>query len=147
MEYYKRETENLLRQLGVNGSYIGFDYILYGVDITIKNPNLTTYICKGLYVEIALYFHTTVKCAERNIRTIINAIWNCGNRKLLNKIFSVELTEKPKNAAFIDTLARYVENNYTVPESDIEDRLAELNQLIAKSCKTFKEIKEFLSQK
>lgn len=113
MEHYKSKSEQLLRQLGVNGTYVGFDYVIYGIDMTVTNPSLTTYVCKGLYVEIAAHFHTTINCAERNIRTIINAIWNNGNKRLLNKIFGINLKAKPKNAAFIDALARYIKNDYT----------------------------------
>lgn len=110
MSKYNKEIVKLLRQLGVNGSYVGFKYTVYGIIITIKNPDLTTYVCKGLYVEIAVKFKTTIGCAERNIRTIINVIWNRGDRELLNKIFYKELKSKPRNAEFIDAMANYIEN-------------------------------------
>ncbi len=110
MKHYKSKSEQLLRQLGVNGTYVGFDYVIYGIDMTVTNPSLTTYVCKGLYVEIAAHFHTTINCVERNIRTIVDVIWNHGNRNLLEKIFCRELTAKPKNAAFIDALAQYVDS-------------------------------------
>ena len=37
---YERETGNLLRRLGVNNSYIGFRYTIYGVIRAIANPDL-----------------------------------------------------------------------------------------------------------
>lgn len=112
MEHYQIVSEKLLRQLGVDGSYLGFRYVIHCVCITAHDPSLTTYICKGLYVEIAGHFHTTVNCVERNIRTIVDTIWTRGNRNLLNKIFCRELTKKPRNAAFIDALANYVRNSH-----------------------------------
>lgn len=110
MRQYEREAETLLRKLGANGSYVGFRYVVYGAIRAHQNPDLTTYICKGLYTEIAIHFHTTVSCAERNIRTLVNTIWKCGNRLLLNEIFYRELTKKPTNAAFIDAVTQYTEN-------------------------------------
>lgn len=47
---YERETCNLLRRLGVNNSYVGFRYTVYGVIRAIANPELLIYISKGLYV-------------------------------------------------------------------------------------------------
>ena len=109
---YERETGNLLRRLGVNNSYIGFRYTIYGVIRAIANPELLTYISKGLYVEIAARYQTSVGCVERNIRTIINTIWLHGDRNLLNQVFGFELAQKPRNGAFIDALAHYVVLHY-----------------------------------
>lgn len=72
---YERETCNLLRRLGVNNSYVGFRYTVYGVIRAIANPELLIYISKGLYVEISAEYRTSIGCVERNIRTIISTIW------------------------------------------------------------------------
>lgn len=117
MEYYEDETRKLLRRLGVNGSYMGFGYTVYGITQTIQNPDLIIYICKGLYTEIAIHYHVSVCNVERNIRTVINTIWKEGDRRLLNQIFHRELKEKPKNTAFIDVLSQYVlESSYDIAE-------------------------------
>lgn len=104
-------TENLLRQLGVNASYIGFQYTVYGITKNIKNPELITYICKGLYAEIATQYHVNISNVERNIRTIINTIWASGNKTLLDEICGTELIKKPKNAFFIDAISQYIINS------------------------------------
>ena len=41
---YEREISNLLRRLGVNNSYIGFRYTIYGVTRTANDPTLLAYI-------------------------------------------------------------------------------------------------------
>lgn len=105
---YEREISNLLRRLGVNNSYVGFRYTIYGVSRTAQDPTLLAYISKGLYVDIAARFQTSIGCVERNIRTLINTIWFHGDRRLLNEIFNFELSQKPLNGAFIDALANYV---------------------------------------
>lgn len=109
---YERETCNLLRRLGVNNSYVGFRYTIYGVIRAIENPDLLVYISKGLYVEISAHFNTSIGCVERNIRTIISTIWLHGDRNLLNQIFDIELEQKPRNGAFIDALSHYVTEHY-----------------------------------
>ena len=50
---YEREISNQLRRLGVNNSYVGFRYTIYGVARTIHDPTLLAYISKGLYVDIS----------------------------------------------------------------------------------------------
>ena len=109
---YEREISNLLRRLGVNNSYVGFRYTIYGVSRTAQDPTLLAYISKGLYVDIAARFQTSIGCVERNIRTIISTIWLHGNRELLNQVFGFELEQKPRNGAFIDALSHYVVKHY-----------------------------------
>ena len=107
MNTYEKETEILLRKLGVNRTYIGFKQVSYGVRLTIDNPFLLTHISKGLYVEIATYSHTTLYCVERNIRTIKELIWKKADKELLKDIFG-NIDEIPRNAEFMDDLAFYV---------------------------------------
>ena len=63
---YEREISNLLRRLGVNNSYIGFRYTIYGVTRTAHDPTLLAYISKGLYVDIAVHYQTSIGCVERS---------------------------------------------------------------------------------
>ena len=90
---YERETCNLLRRLGVNNSYVGFRYTVYGVIRAVANPEL-------------------LGCVERNTRTIISTIWLHGDRTLLNQVFGFELEQKSRNGAFIDALSHYVVEHY-----------------------------------
>ncbi len=107
----EKEAKNILRNLGVNSSYIGFHYVAYGIAIAIKNPYLVVHICKGLYVEIAIHFHTSVTNVERNMRTVVNLIWKNGNTELLNEIFEKEITSRPNNTVFVDGLSHYISNH------------------------------------
>lgn len=94
---YERETCNLLRRLGVNNSYVGFRYTVYGVIRAIANPELLIYISKGLYVEISAEYHTSIGCVERNIRTIISTIWLHGDRAASESGLRLRVgTEAPK---------------------------------------------------
>ncbi len=105
-------TEMTLRLLGLNNSYKGFDFLRYGIPLVMQNPDILTYICKGLYTEIAIYHNTTVNCVERNIRTAKEVIWLNGNKTLLKDIFGkIYRYEIPCNAVFIDMLAYYIKNS------------------------------------
>jgi two-component system response regulator (stage 0 sporulation protein A) len=113
MKCYEKEAQKLLRQLGANGSYVGFRYTIFGILQAIKNPELIVYVCKGLYLEIAIHFNVSISSVERDIRTIVNAIWKYGDRDLLNCIFGRELNDKPKNALFVDAMAQYLIESFS----------------------------------
>lgn len=101
--------EETIRLLGLNNSYKGYNYLIYAIELTIDNPAILTYICKGLYLEIALYYNTTITCAERNLRTAKEVIWMKGNKELLKYIFGDTYSDTiPSNAVFIDLLAYYI---------------------------------------
>ena len=59
---HEKEISNLLRRLGVNNSYVGFRYTIYGVIRTVHDPTLLAYISKGLYVDIAVHYQTSIGC-------------------------------------------------------------------------------------
>lgn len=99
-----------LRMLGLNQSYKGFHYLIYAIDLVLENPDMLTYICKGLYFEIAVYYKTSIYCAERNIRTAKEVMWHNSNTDLLKNIFGNQYGLKiPNNSVFIDRLAYYIE--------------------------------------
>lgn len=118
-----KKVEHLIRRLGANGSYIGFHFTVSAVTKSIEDRRLLLYITKGVYLEVALENNTTVKCVERDIRTVIGVIWKYGDRELLNTVAGRELREKPNNREFIDMLARFVEEE-AEPE---ETAAAEVN--------------------
>ena len=126
-----KKVEHLIRRLGANGSYIGFHFSVAAVSKSIKDRRLLLYITKGVYLEVALENNTTVKCVERDIRTVIEVIWKYGDRELLNLVAGRELKEKPNNREFIDMLARFVEEeepesrDAAITEADIKEDIKE----------------------
>ncbi len=101
--------ETNLRMLGLNKSYKGFNYLICAVNLVLEDSDILTYICKGLYVEIALQYDTSVASVERNIRTARKVIWNNGDKITLNSIFgSMYQQSMPGNAVFIDKLTYYI---------------------------------------
>lgn len=105
---YEKQIENLLYKMGANRSYTGFHYLVYGVSQIIDDPSRMTYICKGVYVDTAVHFQTSMYCVERNIRTLKLMIWNHANQPILNEVMGYPADSSPKNAQFIDALSKYV---------------------------------------
>lgn len=98
-----------LRALGLSQSYKGFHYLLYAITRALDDPEILTCVCKGLYVEIAFCYQTSINCAERNIRTAKEVIWHNGDPDLLRSIFGNRYDSKiPCNAVFIDKLTYYI---------------------------------------
>ena len=105
---WKRETERLLWQLGINGSYKGFSFVTYSIEKIIQKPELLTHVHKELYEMIALHFGVSPESAERNIRTVKEISWEYGDKELLREIFGNKCAQPPGNAAFLDGLAAYL---------------------------------------
>lgn len=98
-----------LRMLGLSQSYKGFNYLIYAVNLVLEDPEMLAYICKDLYSELAIYYKTSINCAERNIRTAKEVIWHNSNADALRSVFGDQYDLKvPRNAVFIDRLAYYV---------------------------------------
>lgn len=107
---WERESEKLWRRLGANGSYSGFWPAICATEKLMEDPERIDYVCKGLYLEIAEEYGSSVKCVEKNIRRLKEMIWAYGNRELLTEIFGEKVMEgrAPANRIFLDVLAAYL---------------------------------------
>lgn len=106
MEKQEKQIQRMLRQLSMTGSYLGFYYLSHGLQLIIGNPMLILHVCKGLYVDIASNFNTSIECVERDIRTVKIHTMKYGDRELINEIFG-DGKEIPSNSEFIDALYQY----------------------------------------
>lgn len=99
-----------IRALGINGTYLGFRYLVEAIEIVSQNEDILLSISTKLYPTIAELHHTTAVNVERNIRTVINACWERGNRAFLADIFPYPLKSKPSSGEMIDALTEYCKN-------------------------------------
>lgn len=104
----EKKTEMVLRMLGVNGAYIGYHYMVYALNRVVEDKMLLTYISKGLYVEIAKKFQTTTACVERDLRTVVQVIWNYGDKEMLGEMAGKKLDKRPGNSEFLDIVSGYL---------------------------------------
>ena len=109
LQKFEEPIENTLSLLVLNHSYKGFRYLICGIGLAMEKPEILTYICKGVYWEIAGRFGTTYSCVERDIRTARETILRNGSEALRIQVFGEKYRNSlPKNAEFIDCLARYL---------------------------------------
>lgn len=89
-------------------TYSGCRYIIYGISLMSENVDCINYITKSMYIDIAKEYHTSWNCVEKNIRTVVNVIWNSNNKQLLSEIFGETQCKKPTNRDFFIHLYAYI---------------------------------------
>ena len=100
----------LLKDLGVPPSLLGYIYLKYAIEITIQDFSLVRAITKQLYPAIAKQFNTTKSRAERAIRHAVEVSWERGNIDTMHKLFGYTVSAdkgKPTNSEFIATIAEH----------------------------------------
>ena len=102
----ERMAGNLLKQLGVSSLYQGFDYAVSGVMLVLEDRKRLTYITKGLYLDVARRHNTTWKCVERDIRTVVDVIWDNADVEILTEFCGGRLEARPKNRRFFEIFSR-----------------------------------------
>ncbi len=98
----------LMRSLGISGTHLGYYYLHTAVELVLEDRERLLMISKLLYPKIAAIHNTTPACVERNLRTVITACWNRGDRERLYQVAGCRLQHKPTNGEFIDLLACYI---------------------------------------
>ncbi len=106
---YRRTVVNILDSLGANKSFIGYDYVVEGIMEMLKDKECVTCITKSLYIDIARRHNTTWNCVEKNIRTVVNSLWDSRNAELIEHIFKKSIKDKrPTNKEFFKYMYEYI---------------------------------------
>ena len=106
---YEKIIINTLDSFGVSRSYTGYNYVVYGLLLIFEDAERIECITKTLYLDVAKHFHTTWSCVEKNMRTIVNCIWNSNNAELLEIVFNKSnRTKKPTNKEFLKYMYDYI---------------------------------------
>ena len=100
-------VECTLHALRIPGSLQGMRFLMYAIERTVKDPTYTQFITKRLYIDIALFCHSTPSRVERSMRTAVEVSWN-NARKELNQMAGYHLVKRPTNREFIDLVAFYI---------------------------------------
>lgn len=117
------DAEELLRSLGATGKLKGFFYAVYMVERVQKDPMATSLITKCLYPEVAKHFGISPGAVERNLRTVIKAVY-------VKRNYEIEIAF---NVSFEEFQAIYLE-----PENEDEGSGATLLALTEKPGQTAK---------
>lgn len=117
---YEEKTKRFLEYFGVGDSYQGFHFCAYSMKLATEHPEWLRNVTKSIYPEVAKKFKTSCGCVERNIRTVIEIIWQRGGKEYFKSMTVSHISEqRPSNSKFLCLLADYVlSENEINPESD-----------------------------
>ncbi len=105
-EYVGKE----LLYLGVTMRYKGYGQTICAVEIAIEDPECLTLVSKRLYPKVGKNFGVSWRVAERNIRTVVDVIWEL-NPEGLSHIAGCELRRKPTVSDFISIIVNDVNSH------------------------------------
>lgn len=97
-----------IHSLGTPATYTGFKQLIRCVEIAVENEGSILHLQKCIYSVVAAEFNTERKNVERNLRTLINYIWDHGDHKRLNELAGYNVRMKPPAGEMISILAEYV---------------------------------------
>ena len=101
----EHDIQNLLHDIGVPPTKLGFLYLTYGMALVISDYEYITRPTKLLYPGIADRYHTEPQSVERCVRHAIAAAFR-GNSKLMIELFSVGRAPTPTE--FISKVYFYI---------------------------------------
>lgn len=108
----KQNVCDVLTDMGITANYVGFHYIVDAVCMVVEDPQYLLLVTKKLYPEIASRYHTTWKAVERNIRTVIDIVWD-NNPEYIMASMQRPVREKPTVSEFISILASIFWDGHT----------------------------------
>ncbi len=103
-ENLEKRVSKILLKLGFNSNIKGYYYVKTAIMLGYEDESLLHNITKGLYIDVAKAYKTTMSRTERAIRHAIESTWNKGNQELMNEIFGDTISKKrgkPTNSEFI----------------------------------------------
>lgn len=111
LDEVRKEIKLVLLRLGVRCDFSGFNYLSYGAELVIQDPNLINFLCTELYVKIAEHYDVkNIDCIERSMRHAIAYVEKTKGFKTLNDIFHADLYvngSRPTTGELIQLLSEY----------------------------------------
>ena len=105
---FKLQVISTLNQLGVDSKYKGYLYVFSSLCFISENEQNFLPITKILYSEIAKQFNTSALCIEKDIRKVIEHVWdNKNGNDVIIEIFG-DNNNKPTNKKFLMSLYKYI---------------------------------------
>lgn len=107
---HEKLTIHILNKFGIDERYKGYNYIISSIAFINQNGTDMLPITKFLYADVAKLYNTSKECVERDIRIIINHIWNQSeNTILIAKIFGQEnISKRLSNSSFLLLLYKHI---------------------------------------
>ncbi len=102
------EIETVLRYLGGGGTKKGFWGLYHGVGFAMEDPSMLCAVTKRLYPAIAQACGMKQDNVIRDMRSLVEWIWENGDREALRRIANRKLADKPSVGEFLDYVASYL---------------------------------------
>lgn len=102
-------VENILKELCVSPSLLGFNYLKDAIELCLDKPETLCSITKVLYPSLAKKYETTSTRVERAIRHAIETSWGKIDGDIYYQVFYNEF-DKPTNSRYIAYVCSYIKN-------------------------------------
>lgn len=100
--------QTTLFKLGISSRYKGYKYIVFTIENALANDQETLDpILDGVCRNAAQVFGVSVSSVHRNIRTVIDRLWNEGDLEFCAKVFQYHIVTKPSVGDFLSALLQY----------------------------------------
>ncbi len=98
----------ILDNLGFSTKYKGYTMLLEAIEMATEDEEKASKLSRFIYPEVAKRHDMSPSGVEKSIQRVIRSFWENGNRSFYCKIAGYEVTKRPANAAFINTVASYI---------------------------------------
>lgn len=100
--YMDRIVTKVIYEVGMPVHAKGYHYVRMAILIKLADKSSEYESIGNLYLDVAVLFHTTAECVERDIRYSISVAWERNRKKFAHSIFGDRDTKtRPTNSEFI----------------------------------------------
>lgn len=101
------EISEVLYSLGMPTNLLGYKYLRFAIQLSVRNPKMLHSITKTVYPAVAAEFDTTPANVERSMRHAIEVVWDRGDINILQNSFGYSVDPnrgRPTNSEFISKI-------------------------------------------
>lgn len=102
------EARTILREMGGNGLYAGYENMLECVDLLLENPRKLLSLQKDVYAVVAKQHNTTVACMKRRLDILIDVLWRSASPEQW-RVLGLGTLEKPSVGEFLEAMVWYIQ--------------------------------------
>lgn len=95
---------DLVRSMGLSGTYAGYRYLVYSLELIREDPEKVEMVTKKIYPDVAKRFGVRASRVDGALRTAIQVCWERGDWELTGR--RTERERPPSVSAFLRRLAR-----------------------------------------
>lgn len=102
------DAKKILRGMGANGLYVGYENMLECVDLLIANPYKLLSLQKDVYAVVAKKNGLTVSCMKRRLDILMEVIWKSATTEQW-QILGLSPFEKPTVGEYLEAIVWFLQ--------------------------------------